>query len=108
MRVVEQAHQLGIRMAFGTDLIGAMHRRQSEEFDLRADLVPAPDLVRMATVNGAALIRKDTSLGQVKPGFEADLIAVRGNPLENARLLANPSGNLAFIMKGGRIIKQPS
>jgi imidazolonepropionase-like amidohydrolase len=108
MRVVEQAHRLGIRMAFGTDLIGAMHRRQSEEFDLRADLIPAPDLVRMATVNGAALIRRETSLGQVRPGFEADLIAVRGNPLENARLLANPSGNLALIMKGGRIIRQLS
>jgi imidazolonepropionase-like amidohydrolase len=108
MRVVEQAHRLGLRMAFGTDLIGAMHRRQSEEFDLRADLIPAPDLVRMATVNGAALIRRETSLGQVKPGFEADLIAVRGNPIENVRLLADPSRNLALIMKGGRIVRQLS
>jgi imidazolonepropionase-like amidohydrolase len=108
MGVVEQAHGLNIPMAFGSDLIGAMHRRQSEEFDLRADLVPAADLLRMATVNGATLIRRQTSLGQVKPGFEADLIAVRGNPLENVRLLANPAQNLALIMKGGSIVKQLS
>lgn len=108
MGVVQLAHGLKIPMAFGTDLIGAMHRRQSEEFDLRADLVPAEDLLRMATVNGATLVRRETSLGQVKPGFEADLIAVRGNPLENVRLLANPARNLALIMKGGRIVKQLS
>jgi len=108
MGVVQQAHGLKIPMAFGTDLIGAMHRRQSEEFDLRADLVPAEDLLRMATVNGATLVRRETSLGQVKPGFEADLIAVRGNPLENVRLLANPARNIALIMKGGRIVKQLS
>jgi imidazolonepropionase-like amidohydrolase len=104
--VVEEAHRLGVPMAFGSDLIGRMHRRQSEEFDLRADLVPAADLIRTATVNGAKLIRMKTSLGQVKPDFEADLIAVRGNPLEDVRLLANPRDNLALVMKGGRIVER--
>lgn len=108
MGVVEQAHRLGIPMAYGSDLIGGMHRRQSEEFDLRADLLPAADLIRTATVNGAELIRKQTSLGQVMPDFEADLIVVRGNPLENVRLLARPQDNLALIMKGGRIVERLS
>jgi imidazolonepropionase-like amidohydrolase len=56
MKVVEEAHRMQIPMAFGTDLIGAMHRRQSEEFELRADLVPPAALLRAATIEGAKLI----------------------------------------------------
>jgi imidazolonepropionase-like amidohydrolase len=105
MGVVEEAHRAGIPMAFGTDLIGAMHRRQSEEFELRADLVPAADLLRSVTVTGATLIQRENELGQVADGFEADLIAVDGNPLENIRLLADPDRHLKLIIKGGRIVK---
>ena len=39
------------------------------------------------------------------PGYEADLIAVDGNPLENIRLLANPQKNLKLIIKGGQVVK---
>ena len=106
MGVVEEAHRLKIPMAFGSDLIGSLHRRQSEEFDLRADLVPAEDLLRSATIVGARLIRMEEKLGQVKPGFVADLVAVRGNPLENIRLLADPQQNIGMVMKGGRIVAE--
>lgn len=104
MGVVEEAHRLGIPMAYGSDLIGNLHRRQSEEFALRADLVPAADLLRSATSVGARLIRMGDRLGQVKAGYTADLVAVRGNPLENVRLLADPLQNFGMIMKGGRIV----
>ena len=67
MEVVEQAHRLGVPMAYGTDLIGAMHRRQSEEFELRADLVPAADLLRSVTVTGASA---DPPGERARPGGE--------------------------------------
>ena len=105
MSVVEEAHRLKIPMAYGTDLIGAMHRRQSEEFALRADLLPAADLLRAATVNGATLIRRRDELGQIAEGYEADLIAVEGNPFEDIRLLADPGRTFKLIMKGGQIVK---
>ena len=76
MEVVEQAHRLGVPMAYGTDLIGAMHRRQTEEFELRADLVPAADLLRSVTVTGRRLIRRENEIGRVANGYDADLIAV--------------------------------
>jgi imidazolonepropionase-like amidohydrolase len=104
-RVVEMAYRSGIPMAYGTDLIGSGHRRQLEEFVLRADLVPAADLVRSATVVGARLIRRENELGRVAAGYRADLIAVSGNPLENIRVLADPVANLKFVMKAGRVVK---
>jgi imidazolonepropionase-like amidohydrolase len=105
MGVVEQAHRAGIPMAYGTDLIGAMHRRQSEEFELRADLVPAADLIRSVTITGATLIRREHELGRVQNGYAADLIAVDGNPLENVRLLAKPERNIKLVIQGGQVVR---
>jgi imidazolonepropionase-like amidohydrolase len=103
MGVVEEAHRIGIPMAYGSDLIGNLHRRQSEEFELRADLVPAADMLRSATIVGAQLIRMEDRLGQIKPGFHADLVTVKGNPLEEIRLLAQPRQNFGMIIKGGQV-----
>ena len=105
MKVVEEAHRMEIAMAFGTDLIGAMHRRQSEEFELRADLLPPLALLRAATINGAKLIRRERELGSITEGHQADLIAVDGNPLENIRLLADPARAFKLILMGGQIVK---
>jgi hypothetical protein len=44
-------------------------------------------------------------LGVVRPGALADLLLVRGNPLEDLDLLASPVTNLSLIMKDGRIHK---
>ena len=46
-------------------------------------------------------------LGQVQPGFLADLLLVDGNPLEDLKLLTNPD-KLVMIMKDGKFHKQPA
>jgi imidazolonepropionase-like amidohydrolase len=104
MEVVEKAHRAGVPMAFGSDLIGRMHRMQNEEFELRADLVPAADLLRSATVTGASLIRREGDLGQIAQGFKADLIALDENPLDDVRVLSRPETALKLIMKSGRVV----
>ena len=101
---VEMAQRAGIPMAYGTDLLGTMQRRQCSEFTLRADVVPAADLVRAATLNGARLIRREHELGAVRPGFLADLIVVAGNPLEDIGCLARPEDHLRLVMQDGRIL----
>jgi len=45
-------------------------------------------------------------LGQIRPGFLADLLLVTGNPLKNVAALQNPA-NLAAIMKDGKFHKAP-
>lgn len=92
-------------MAFGSDLIGNLHARQSEEFLLRAGVLPAVDLIRAATINGARLVRMDDQLGRIAENYEADLLAVDGNPMEDIGILAKPDETLKLIMKGGQTIK---
>ncbi|HXE31340.1 MAG TPA: amidohydrolase family protein, partial [Terriglobales bacterium] len=96
----------GVRMAFGTDLLGRLHTRQSTEFTLRAQALPALEIVRSAGVTAAELMGQTGRLGCIRPGAAADLLLVNGNPLENIGLLAAGGQHLAMIMAAGRIHKR--
>jgi len=104
IEALEIAYKAGVHIAYGTDLLGQMHRRQNEEFDIRKEVVSAKDLIRQATVNPARLFQMDDRIGQVAIGFDADLIVVDGDPLADIGLLARPRESLKMVMKAGRIM----
>jgi imidazolonepropionase-like amidohydrolase len=60
------------------------------------------DAIRTATVNAADLLGVGDR-GVIAPGRLADLIAVRGNPLEDVRVLEQ----VPWVMKGGVVVKSP-
>ncbi|MDB5372717.1 MAG: peptidase [Belnapia sp.] len=91
----------GVRMGFGTDLLGAMHRRQSDEFIIRRQALPAADVLRSATSTNAALLQKDGQLGVVAAGALADLILVDGDPIADIGVLTGQGERIPFVMKGG-------
>jgi imidazolonepropionase-like amidohydrolase len=95
----------GLPMAFGTDLLGPMHRHQSEEFLIRARVLPAPTVIASATGIAARLCRMEGQVGIVAPGAFADLIVVDGNPLQDLSLLTRQGAHMKLIVKGGEIIK---
>ncbi len=101
IRAVEMAYRAGVPMAYGTDLLGAMHRRQLDEFTLRAEVVSPADLLRTATVTGATLLRMDDRIGRLAPGYSADLIAFAGDPLQDIRIMTQLPQRLSLIMKQG-------
>ena len=95
----------GVKMAYGTDLLGEMHERQCEEFAIRARVLPSRDILAGATTVAAELVGMAGKLGVVREGALADLIVVEGNPLENVALLADPKTNLSLVMQNGRIVR---
>ena len=97
------AYQQNVNIAFGTDLLGIMHRRQLEEFTLRSPVVSNDDLVRQATCNAARLFNMEDQIGQVKEGLLADLIVIDGDPLEDISALTTPETSLKMVMKEGQI-----
>jgi imidazolonepropionase-like amidohydrolase len=105
LRALEMAHRAGVSIAIGTDLLGGMQRHQSREFELRAQVQPAADVIRSATIVGAKLLRMEGQVGVIAAGAYADLLVVDGNPLENITLLANPEQHLQLVMKSGRIYR---
>jgi imidazolonepropionase-like amidohydrolase len=100
IRAVELAYRAGVPMAYGTDLIGPMHDRQLHEFQLRSDVVPPADLLRSATSTAAELVRRESELGHVRPGYRADLNLLSANPLDKG-VLENFASYLRHTIKGG-------
>ena len=98
-----RAHEAGVRMAFGTDAGVYPHGNNGRQFAYMVDNGMTPiEAIRAATVNAADLMGWSADVGRIAPGFYADLVAVRGNPLENVRELED----VRFVMKGGEIYKQ--
>ncbi|MGH2343956.1 MAG: amidohydrolase family protein, partial [Chloroflexota bacterium] len=99
------AYRAGIPIAFGTDLLGGMHEDQLSEFTLRAQVQPAANIIRSATITGARLLRMEGRIGVVAPQASADVLVVDGNPLSDISVLVDPERNLKLIMSRGQIVK---
>jgi len=95
----------GIRLGFGTDLLGPHHVRQCTEFTIRKRVFSPLEILRQATSTNAEILNASGEIGCVAPGACADLIAVRGNPLEDIELLAANGAQLSLIIKGGSMHK---
>jgi imidazolonepropionase-like amidohydrolase len=102
---LDRMRSAGLTMAFGTDLLGPMHRRQSEEFVIRGRVLPAAEVLRSATSHAAVLLRQEGRIGCVAPGAFADLLVVDGDPLADLSLLTGQGAHLAAIVQGGRFVK---
>jgi imidazolonepropionase-like amidohydrolase len=103
---LEIMKRAGVKMGFGTDLLGALHVRQSTEFTLRAKVLPAIDVLRSACVVNADLLGQAGKLGCIREGAAADLLVLDGNPLEDLSVLGSGGDRLPIIMKDGRFHKR--
>ncbi|MGE3293365.1 MAG: amidohydrolase family protein [Geminicoccaceae bacterium] len=103
-RSLELAAAAGVKMGFGTD-VPRCPERQSEEFLIRGEVLPAADVIRSATVIGAEILRQEGKLGIIQPGAFADLLAIDGNPLEDLGLLTGQGEHMSLIVAAGRVLK---
>jgi imidazolonepropionase-like amidohydrolase len=105
LHALELAHQAGIPIVYGTDLLGGMQEDQLSEFRLRAEVQPAADIIRSATVTAARLLRMEGQIGVIAPGASADLLVVDGDPLRDIGVLADPERRLKLIMVRGQVFR---
>jgi imidazolonepropionase-like amidohydrolase len=103
---LEIMKKAGVKVGFGTDLLGSLHVRQSTEFTLRAQVLPAIDVLRSACSVNAELMGQAGILGSIREGAAADLLVVDGNPLEDISILAAGGDRLSVIMSEGRFHKR--
>jgi imidazolonepropionase-like amidohydrolase len=98
-----KAVNAGVKIAFGTDIGVCPFGRNAREFNFMVENGMNPmQAIQSATVAGADLLGIADKVGSLKIGKLADLIAVRGNPAVDVRLLED----VRFVMKQGVIYKQ--
>lgn len=102
---LETMRDAGVMMAYGSDLLGGLHKYQSDEFVIRGEVLPAIEVIKSATCNAAELIGMAGKVGVVKAGAHADLIVVDGDPLKDLALLTGQGAHIPAIMKGGAFVK---
>ncbi|HET7348151.1 MAG TPA: amidohydrolase family protein [Acidobacteriaceae bacterium] len=93
----------GVPMAVGSDVGPFPHGTQAREFELMVKYGMSPAAVLAADyLNGARILMWQDEVGQLKPGFYADVVAVPGNPLEDITAVERVS----FVMKGGVVYRK--
>lgn len=97
---------VGVKIGFGTDLLGQLHRYQSDEFTIRARVQKPADILRSATSINAALVQRSNELGVVRAGAIADLIVVDGDPIADIAVLTGQGERIPLVMKAGEIMKR--
>jgi imidazolonepropionase-like amidohydrolase len=96
--MTRRAYQGGVKIAFGTDTGVSAHGDNAGEFALMVKAGFSPiDAIRSATVWAAEHLGLSALVGTLKPGMQADLIAVKGDPTADVTALTK----VTFVMKGG-------
>jgi imidazolonepropionase-like amidohydrolase len=99
-----KAHAAGVKIAFGTDSGVSPHGENAREFELMVEGgMPPIKAIQSATLVAAQLLRIDDKLGTLEEKKLADVIAVKGNPLEDIRAMHE----VVFVMKEGVASKSP-
>jgi imidazolonepropionase-like amidohydrolase len=93
----------GVPFAVGSDVGPFPHGTQAHELTLmvRYGMTPLA-VLRADMINGAKLLRWEGKIGELKPGYYADIVAVPGNPLDDISVVEHVS----FVMKNGMVVRQ--
>ena len=102
---LQHMRDAGVKMGYGTDLLGPTYDQQCREFEFRSEVFTPLEMLRQATSMGAEILMHDGKLGCVQPDAHADLIVVDGDPLKDIGVLAADGRKLDLIMRAGEIVK---
>src|SRR4029079_11533765 len=105
LKSLEICKRHGIKVGYGSDLLGALQVDQSRECMLRREVLSPIEIIRQATLVGAEIVRMPGKLGEVTPGAFADLLVVDGDPIKKLELLTGQGETRSVIMKAGRLYK---
>jgi imidazolonepropionase-like amidohydrolase len=97
---VRLARRAGVKVGFGTDLLGPLQKFQLQEFRLRGEIDDPLAVLRAATSVNADLLNQTGELGVVRTGAIADLIVIDGDPLKDLSVIYK-SGP-AMVVKAGK------
>jgi imidazolonepropionase-like amidohydrolase len=103
-RSIEIARDAGVKLASGSDVVGPWQGRRGEELLYKARVLGAHEAIISATRTNAELFMLEEDIGTVETGKRADLVLVKGEPLDDIALVADPA-NVVAVLRGGTVVK---
>jgi imidazolonepropionase-like amidohydrolase len=105
LQSLEMCRAAGVKIGFGSDLLGQLQTDHCNEFTIRAEAMRPQEVIRSATLVNAEIVRAEGKLGEIVPGAHADLLVVDGDPYRDLSVFRNDGSRLAAIMANGRFVK---
>jgi imidazolonepropionase-like amidohydrolase len=105
LRSLELCRGAGVKIGFGSDLLGQLQDDQCREFLIRSEIMKPQEIIHSATIVNAEIVQRPGELGEIVPGAYADLLVVDGDPYKDLGLFQDQGAHLPVIMKGGRFYK---
>ncbi|CAB3872705.1 5'-deoxyadenosine deaminase [Achromobacter mucicolens] len=93
----------GVKIGYGSDLLGPSQRLQSDEFRIRREVLSAQEVIQCATTTAAEVLNQVGQLGRIQEGALADILLVDGDPYRDLSCLLGQGEHIGLIMKGGVI-----
>ena len=109
-RSLDRAHKAGVKIGMGCDFVndpimGSTYDRANMEFErMEAAGFSAMEIIQAATKTNSELLLMSDQIGTLEPGKLADIILVKGNPLDDIKILCNEK-NVKVVIQDGRIVK---
>ncbi|WP_092008262.1 amidohydrolase family protein [Polaromonas sp. OV174] len=103
LRSLEVYKRAGVKMGFGSDLLGEGHRLQSDEFLVRAQVLTNAEIIASATTIGAEVLGMTGKLGRLEAGAFADILVVDGNPFKDLSCLTEQGKHIRAVIKEGQL-----
>jgi imidazolonepropionase-like amidohydrolase len=102
---MDSMRKAGVKVGFGTDLLGETYTRQTREFTIRREVFSPLEILRQATSVNAEVLNMRGQLGCIAPNALADILVVEGDPLQDIELLAARGEHLKVIMRAGELVR---
>ena len=102
---LDYAYSEGVKIGYGTDLLGELQVYQGKEFLMRQNIMPKKDILKSATLINAEIVNQKDKIGVIKEGSFADILLVDGTPLEDFSVFQEQGKYISLIMKNGKIYK---
>ena len=105
LRSLEICRAAGVKIGFGSDLLGQLQTDHCTEFMLRGGAMSPQEIIRSATLVNAEIVRMEGKIGEIVPGAFADLLVVDGDPYRDLGVFRSDGGTLDLIMANGKLVK---
>ena len=105
VRSLEICRAAGVKIGFGSDLLGQLQNDHCNEFLIRSQAMRPQEIIRSATLVNAEILRQEGKLGELVAGAHADLLVVDGDPYRDLSVFQPERDKIAAIMLAGRFVK---
>ena len=102
--VLRMAEEKGLPIAYGSDLLGAMHPYQAAGIALHLQAQSPSAVLAALTIGPARLFDLEDEIGVIKRGAIADLLVVAGGDVTSDPTILMNEENLVYVVKSGRIV----